>query len=336
MELERIPFGRTGLTASIAGLGCGGYSRLGQGSGHSEAQAENVVRAAIDLGINFIDTSPSYENEALVGRAIAGRRETIIVSTKFSTLNRDGAAIDGKAVRASLEASLRRLGTDHVDVLAIQSVTPRTYGHVVDAMLPTLEALKCEGKLRAFGLTEWFYDDMGHEMASRAATDGWWDYLLLGYNILNQSADTRVLPAAKANGIATAIMFAVRRALVSGEAFASLVRALVQEGRLDAAELNLQNPLGFLLDDGDCTSLSEAAYRFVRHEAPASVILTGTGNVRHLADNVRAIAAPPLRPAHVAKLRAIFGALDSLTGQETVDGDGRIAKKHVPGKPKGH
>ncbi|MBC2665856.1 aldo/keto reductase [Novosphingobium flavum] len=334
--LERIEFGRNGLEASVAGLGCGGYSRLGAGNGLPPENAVMIVRKAIELGVNFIDTSPSYENEAQVGEAIAPVREQIILSTKFSTLNKPGAAIDGAGLRRSLEASLQRLGTDYVDVLSIQSVTLATYDHVCNEMLPVLQDMKRDGLVRNFGLTEWFYDDTTHQMSERALADGHWDYLLLGFNLLNQSARRKVLPLAAETKVGVAVMFAVRRALSDKEALRKLVAALVARGDLSGEGIDLDDPLGFLMADGDCASVVEAAYRYARHESMGGVILTGTGNAHHLAENVKAIGKGPLPRAHVERLETIFGALDNLTGQEIVDDAGVIHKKHVPGKPKGH
>jgi aryl-alcohol dehydrogenase-like predicted oxidoreductase len=333
--MDQIPFGKTGFLVGAAGLGCGGYSRLGAGSGLPSDNAVSIVRKAIDLGVTFIDTSPSYENEALVGQAIAGARDRIVLSTKFSTLNRAGARIDATGLRESLESSLRRLGTDYVDVYSIQSVTEETYGHCRDELLPMLLELRAKGMVRAFGLTEWFFDDTSHRMATRAVDDGCWDYLLLGFNILNQSARRHVLPRAAATGVAAAIMFAVRRALSDRAGLQRLIASVVRDGRLSAAGIDLEDPLGFLLADGSCGSIMEAAYRFCRHESEGAVILTGTGNARHLEDNVRAINLGPLPAEHVERLKAMFGAIDTLTGQEVVDESGQIAKRHVAGKPKG-
>ena len=334
--MDKIPFGKSGITVGAAGLGCGGYSRLGQGDGLPPEHSIDIVRRAVDLGVTFIDTSPSYENEALVGQAVAGIRDKITLSTKFSTLNKEGARIDGAGLRASLERSLARLGTDHVDVYAIQSVTEASYDHCCNELLPTLQKLKTEGKVRTFGLTEWFFDDTRHRMAKRAVDDGYWDYLLMGFNILNQSAQRYVLPKAVETGVGVAVMFAVRRALSDREGLRRLVGSLVQEGRLDDGEIDLDDPLGFLVADGSCGSIVEGAYRFCRHESGGGVILTGTGNARHLEENIGSINMDPLPSEHVARLKRIFGTIDSLTGQEVVDEAGQIAKKHVAGKPKGH
>ncbi len=332
---DRIPFGKSGIFVGAAGLGCGGYSRLGAGNGLPPENSINIIRRAIDLGVTFIDTSPSYENEALVGQAVAGVRDKITLSTKFSTLNREGAPIDGAALRTSLERSLARLGTDYVDVYSIQSVTEKTYGHCRNELLPTLIDLKQEGLVRTFGLTEWFFDDTSHKMTTRAVDDGCWDYFLMGFNILNQSAKRYVLPRAAEKGVAVAVMFAVRRALSDRDGLRRLVGMLVKEGRLDASGIDLGDPLGFLVADGSCSSVVEGAYRYCRHESEGGVILTGTGNAGHLEENVRSINLGPLPGEHVDRLKRIFAAIDTLTGQEVVDESGQIAKRHVAGKPRG-
>lgn len=74
--MDRIRLGRTGLDVSVAGLGCGGHSRLGQRAGASEQHSVDIVRAALDLGINFIDTAIAYRTETIVGKAIRGAAGT--------------------------------------------------------------------------------------------------------------------------------------------------------------------------------------------------------------------------------------------------------------------
>lgn len=334
--MQTIPFGATGLRTSVAGLGCGGHSRLGAGGGADDDAVTGVVRHALDHGVTFVDTSPSYENEALVGRAVAPVRDQVVLSTKFSTLNRPGAAIDAAGLRRSLEASLTRLGTDRVEVLAVQSVTTDTYGHCVDELLPELHRLRDEGMVRAFGLTEWFFDDTTHRMAEQAVRDGLWDYLLVGFNLLNQTGAERVLGPAAAAGTATAVMFAVRKVLADPELLRRFVGALVAAGELDAAAVDPKDPLGFVFAESDCSTLTEAAYRFCRHASAGAVVLTGTGSTRHLDENLSAIEKGPLPEVVTARLRSVFGRLDGVTGQEIVDADGRLERRLVAGKPRGH
>src|SRR5688572_9368809 len=85
--------GKTGLKVSVAGLGCGGNSRIGQGAGLSEAQSVALVREALDLGVNLIDTASIYGTEGIVGKAIKGRaRESVVISTKSHINAFDGSS----------------------------------------------------------------------------------------------------------------------------------------------------------------------------------------------------------------------------------------------------
>lgn len=106
---------------------------------------------------------------------------------------------------------------------------------------------------------------------------------------------------------------------------------LIRSEMIDPAGIDLNDPLGFLTADGTSASITEAAYRYCRYESSGAVTFTGTGNAHHLEENVRAINLPPLPREHVARLDEIFGALDTLTGQEQVDDKGNLE-----GKPKGH
>src|SRR5258706_10211894 len=114
--MDYTTLGRTGLRVGVAGLGCGGFSRLGLGTGKSEAHAESIVRRALELGVNLFDTAAAYGTEAAVGRAIKGvARDQVVICTKAHMPGGDGTTA-AKAVVDSLENSLRELDTDHIDV----------------------------------------------------------------------------------------------------------------------------------------------------------------------------------------------------------------------------
>jgi len=109
-------------------------------------------------------------------------------------------------------------------------------------------------------------------------------------------------------------MFAVREALSHPDELKKVVGELIARGEVDAAKVDADDPLGFLAAAPGAPSVVEAAYRFCRHEPGAQVILTGTGDAEHLAANVAAILKPPL-PAEVLEwLEAIFGKVDSVSG----------------------
>ena len=109
--MEYVTLGRTGLRVSVAGLGCGGFSRLGLGKGKSEDEAIALIRQALDLGVNLFDTAASYDTEAVLGKALkAVPREDVVIATKapFNVSNPNSTAADAVA---SLDNSLRQLAT---------------------------------------------------------------------------------------------------------------------------------------------------------------------------------------------------------------------------------
>lgn len=313
--METLILGRTGLEVSVAGLGCGGHSRLGQSRGASEAESIAVVERALDLGVTFIDTARAYRTEEIVGKAIAGRRDEVVLSTKAFWSTRDRALSSPADLRASVELSLRRLGTDHVEVFHLHGVSPSAYRDCVDVFVPEMLALRDEGKIGHLAISEGFGGDAGHEMLQAAVKDDCWDVMMVGFNLLNPSARRRVFETTIAKDIGVLVMFAVRRALSQATELARVVGDLIATGEVDGSLVSGPSaPLGFLVESGAARSVVEAAYRFTRHEPGTHVVLTGTGSVAHLEENVRSISGPPLPPEALARLEALFGKVDSVSG----------------------
>jgi len=208
--MEYVTFGRTGLKVSVAGLGCGGNSRLGQEQGKSEADSIAIVRRAMDLGVNLLDTAAAYRTEAIVGKAIQGTpRDKIVVATK-ATIKRDGKMLPAADVVASLENSLKLLQTDYIDVFQLHAVAPKDYDFVMKEYVPVLLREKEKGKFRHLGLTETSPNDHGHEMLKRVFQDDCWESAMLGFHMMHQNARDLILPKTRAKGIGTLCMFAVR------------------------------------------------------------------------------------------------------------------------------
>ena len=310
--MDYVRFGRTELKVSVMGLGCGGPSRIGQSTDRSEEESIAIIRAAIDAGVNFIDTAEAYRTEPLVGKALRHYdREQIVLSTKKSYRRE----ISAQLVRKGLEQSLARLGTDYVDIYSLHGVGPEDYPMLRDEILPTFAALRDEGKLRYIGVTEMFNQDPAHRMLIDSLPDDLWDVVMVGFNILNQSARDRVLVRTQAQDVAVQVMFAVRRALSRPTSLTSSLQTLVELGQLDPDDIDWQNPLGFVLEESDARSLADAAYRFCRYEPGVHVVLSGTGNPAHLRENVASLERPPLPAGVVHKLKSIFRMADGVTGQ---------------------
>jgi aryl-alcohol dehydrogenase-like predicted oxidoreductase len=312
--MEYTILGRTGLKVSVAGLGCGGPSRLGlRDNLAAEAGAVSLVRQAIDLGINFLDTAQSYGTEPVVGKAIAGLpRDQLIISTK-KTLPPADHSNPAEDVINGLEQSLRLIGTDYIDIYHLHGVEPKDYVFAKENLMPAMRRLRDQGKIRFIGVTEGFATDTSHQMLQQSLREDMWDVAMVGFNLLNPSARRAVFPLAAAKNVGVLDMFAVRRALSQPERLRSLFGELIQKRVISASAVDADDPLGFLLEKGVAATVPEAAYRFCRHEPGVHVVLTGTGNPEHLKANVQAILKPPLPQPALERLKKLFGELDSLT-----------------------
>jgi aryl-alcohol dehydrogenase-like predicted oxidoreductase len=301
------------------GLGCGGHSRLGISQNKGEENAVAVVRRALDLGINFIDTAEAYGTEAVVGRALreAGARDQVILSTKVSP-RRDGSLRTADQIREAVDAGLERLGTDRVDVLHLHGVKSDEYAYCRDELVPAVADLRAAGKVRFAGITEAFGPDPQHKMLLQAVEDDCWEVMMVGFNFVNQSARERVFAATQAKNIGVLDMFAVRRALTTLPALRELLEQLSAKDQLPhpAAEaLATGDAVGFLFDGPHAAeNIADAAYRFCRDEPGVHVVLSGTGSIEHLEANAAYLSRPPLPEAHAEKLRTLFAGINSVSG----------------------
>lgn len=313
--MEYTLLGRSGLRVSVVGLGCGGPSRLGQRQGKTKKESVALIRRALELGVNFFDTAEVYDTEGIIGEGIREvPRERVVISTK-KTIHAPSRDADPEAeIRKGIEESLRQLKTDYVDVYHLHGVEPREYSYVLNECVPVLLNLREEGKIRCLGITEGFVPDPKHETLQQALGDDCWDVVMVGFNLLNQSARSRVLTKTRAKNIGVLNMFAVRRALSRPEIFRELWDEIRQKGLINPRFCRTENPLSFLLEDNIASTIPEAAYRYCRHEPGVHVVLTGTGNPDHLKANVESLLRPPLPAGALEHLREVFANVDSITG----------------------
>jgi len=301
--MDYTTLGKTGLKVSVAGLGCGGNSRIGLGTGLSEAQSVALVREALDLGVNFLDTANAYETEGIVGKAIKGRpRDSVVISTKSH-------ASSASTVLANLDNSLRQLDTDYVDIFHLHGLGPAAYDGAMADIVPALLREKRKGKLRHLAVSETGPRDPEHIMLTRAVEEGMWEVFMLGFSMTHQNARRRLLPRTREKGIGTLCMFAVRNIFSKPGVLKRTFAELAAEGKVPAALAAEENPLGFLVHERGAESVVDAAYRFARHQPGIDVVLFGTGNPAHLRSNIASILRPPLPAADVAKIHDLFGDL---------------------------
>jgi len=308
-EMSYTTLGRTGLRVSVAGLGCGGFSRLGQGHGRSVAPSINVVRATLDAGVGFFDTAERYGTEDIVGQALKpSERDHVVISTKTPIVE-SGQRRSPEQVVASLHASLKRLRTERVEVFHLHAVSPKDADYAIEVISPALLKERDAGRIAHLGITETAPNDHEHATLPKAIASGLFDVVMVAFHLLHQNARDRVFPLTRANGVATLLMFAVRLIFSQPDRLRTTLAELVRRGRLPAAWVDDEAPLAFLAEQPGPLGVIDAAYRYARHEPGVDVVLFGTGNLEHLGINIQSILADPLPPATLALVRERFGHL---------------------------
>ena len=212
--MQRRTLGRDGLSVSALGLGCMGMSEFY--SGRDDAESVATIRRALDLGVDFLDTADMYgpfTNERLVGKAIRGRRDRVVLATKFGNQRgEDGAflGVNGRPdyVRRSCDASLQRLGVDHIDLY---------YQHRVDRTVPIEETVGAmadlvrAGKVRFLGLSE-----ASAATVRRATSEHAIAALQTEYSLWTRDPEDEVLPLCRELGIGFVAYSPLGRGFLTG------------------------------------------------------------------------------------------------------------------------
>jgi L-galactose dehydrogenase len=314
--MEYTTLGRTGLRVSVAGLGTGGFSRLGLKSGKTEDESARLVHEAMDLGINFIDTAANYGTEGVVGKALKSiPRDKVVVATKAQVRNGAGA----KELTASIDNSLKLMGTDYIDVFNLHGIELNEYDHAM-SVVPALLDAKQKGKIRHIGITENPINDFTNAMLKRAVNDAVWEVYMTGFHMMHQVARQNVFPATQKKGIGTLLMFAVRSIFADPPRVAREMKALADRGLVERWLGETNDPLGFLVHEGGAANMIEAAYRYARHEPGVDVVLFGTGDAEHLRKNVASLLKPPLPQPDREKIEKLFGHLMIGVGLDSHSG----------------
>jgi len=232
----------------------------------------------------------------------------VVIATKSSVF-RGGERHPPERVIASLDNSLRELGIDCIDVFQLHAVPPSGYDYVRDVIAPVLLKEKEKGKFRFLGITETSPNDLEHRMLLRAVPDGLWDVVMVAFHLMSQNTREAVFPATLQHRVGTLLMFAVRSIFARRERVVAAMQELAAQGEVPRSLADDPDPLGFLVHPGGATSLTDAAYRYVRHEPGVDVVLFGTGDQAHLRANIESILRPPLPHADREKLGQLFGHL---------------------------
>ncbi len=287
--------GSQGLKASQLGLGCMGMSEF-YGEGNDD-ESTRVIHRAIELGINFLDTADMYgphTNEILVGKAIAGRRDKVLLATKFGIM-RDPAnptvrGINGKPayVKQACEASLKRLNVDVIDLYYLHRRDPST---PIEETVGAMGELVKEGKVRAIGLSEVSPDTLrkAHETFPITA-------LQTEYSLWSREPEEELLQICKTLGIAFVAYSPLSRGFLSGqikkyEDFeADDVRKNWPrfQGENFKKNLDLVKKIEELAEQKNCTA-SQLAIAWVMAQDDHIFPIPGTKRLKYLEENAGAV-----------------------------------------------
>lgn len=313
--MRQVRIGKTDIMASAIGLGCMGMSEF-YGPADDKESLE-VLDRALELGVNWLDTSDVYgrgHNEALLGRFMEGRRHEVVLCSKWGILrDPDGPAgstydreLDNSPEHLSraLEASLTRLGTDHIDVYYLHRHDPRTpIEDVVGAMSREVEA----GRIRAIGLSE-----VDAETLRRACAVHPVAALQSEYSLWERGAEAAVLPACVELGVTFVpysplgrgfLTGAIRAAAALDDSDLRLHSPRFQEGNIDRNLAMLEAIRG--LADRHGATLGQIALAWILCQRPEMIPIPGTKRIKYLEENSGA-AQVTLSPGEIAELGAIL------------------------------
>ncbi|MGJ4843862.1 aldo/keto reductase [Leifsonia sp. Le1] len=199
--MKKITLGTEKLEVSRLGLGCMGMSAFYTGAGDDDAGSIRTIHRAIDLGVTFFDTAEiygPYANEELLARAFAGKRDQVVIATKFGTIlhrTNDERGLDGSPenVRLSVEGSLRRLQTDHIDLYYQHRMDPDT---PIEDTVGALAELIDEGKIGHYGLSEAAPETIRRANAVHPVTA-----IQTEYSLWSRDPEAEILPTVRELGI---------------------------------------------------------------------------------------------------------------------------------------
>jgi aryl-alcohol dehydrogenase-like predicted oxidoreductase len=313
--MKTITVGTDGPQVGRIGLGLMGMSAFYTGAAQDDAGSIRTIHRALELGVTFLDTAEIYGpylNEELLAKAIVGKRDQVVIATKFGTIlhRGDGSrGLDGSPenVRLSVEGSLKRLGTDYIDLYYQHRMDP---GTPVEETVGALAELIAAGKIRGYGLSEAAPATIRRAHAVHPVTA-----VQTEYSLWSRDPEAEILPTVRELGIGFVPYSPLGRGFLTGT-----IRSLDQ---LDESDFRRQNPRFEgdnlaanirIVEQVDAVASQlgvkpgQVALAWLLAQGDDIVPIPGTKRIPYLEENVAADAIV-LSPEHLAALTAVQPAI---------------------------
>lgn len=295
--MKRNQLGTSELNISEIGLGC-------MSLGTDEAQAERIVHAALERGVNFLDTADLYDsgrNEEIVGKAIRGRRQDVVLATKVGNRRipgKEGWVWDpSKAyIRSAVKESLRRLQTDYIDLYQLHG---GTLDDPIDETIEAFEELKQEGVIRYYGISS-IRPNVIREYVKRSGIVS----VMSQYSILDRRPEEEVLPLLADNRISV-----IARGPVASGVLTEQGGAKVAKGYLDYSPdelIQIREQLQSLVKND--RSMGQTAIRYALANPVVATAIAGASSLEQLIHNTAAGDAPALTDEEIERIRSFSKA----------------------------
>ncbi|USK43003.1 aldo/keto reductase [Cytobacillus oceanisediminis] len=286
MKKRRI--GNSDLYVSELGLGC-------MSIGTNPSQAQEIIEAALEEGINYFDTADLYdfgENEKLVGQSLKSVREQVIIATKAGNRwnnNKDGWSWDPSKshIKEAVKDSLKRLGTDYIDLYQLHG---GTIEDPIDETIEAFEELKKEGYIRQYGISS-IRPNVIREYASKSSIIS----VMMQYSILDRRPEEEALPLLNQKGISAVTRGPLAKGLLSNKMLDKATESVKKKGYLDYSYAELEETLTSIRGKiSDERSMNEIAFQYNLADPAVASVTAGASKAEQVRANARAVRANPL------------------------------------------
>ncbi|RBP89509.1 aryl-alcohol dehydrogenase-like predicted oxidoreductase [Cytobacillus firmus] len=297
--MKKRRLGNSDLYVSELGLGC-------MSIGTNPSQAQEIIEAALEEGINYFDTANLYdfgENEKLVGQSLKSVREQVIIATKAGNRwnkNKDGWSWDPSKshIKEAVKDSLKRLGTDYIDLYQLHG---GTIEDPIDDTIEAFEELKEEGYIRQYGISS-IRPNVIREYAAKSSIVS----VMMQYSILDRRPEEEALPLLNQKGISAITRGPLAKGMLSNKMLDKASESVKAKGYLDYSYSELEKSISSIREIiSDERSMTEIAFQYNLADHAVASVAAGASRAEQVRENAKAARAHPLNKDELALIKSI-------------------------------